>query len=524
MRVLNAAQMREADRITIDEIGIGSLILMECAGRQVVATLEERVEDLAESRIAVLCGPGNNGGDGFVVARTLLQAGHDVAVFLVGRAADVSGDARINLDILGRLGHTLVEIGNEQEWELHASDVSACDLVIDALFGTGLSRPLTGLFETIVHDVNASTLPVVAIDLPSGLSGSTADVIGPAMEADLTVTFAAPKLPHVLPPAEALCGDVVTVEIGIPSEVVEALDGPRIDVITRDAVAGSLEPREADTHKGDYGRVLIVAGSLGRSGAAYLAAMAALRSGAGLVTVAAPASVVPIVASMGPEYMTLPLPEVDGTLDVEGALELILDATADVIAAGPGLGTGDAIRDLIFGLIERSGAPLVLDADALTVCAAEPDRLRARDGLDVIITPHPGEMARLVGKSTADVQKSRLEIAQAFATGHDLHVVLKGHRTLVVAPDGRTAINRTGNPGMATGGTGDVLTGVIAAWLAQLLDPEAATRVGVYLHGKAGDLAAASVGAPALVAGDVLRYLGAAWRAVAGEDGDDERG
>src|SRR5829696_2174114 len=194
MRVLNAAQMREADRITIDDIGIGSLVLMECAGRQVVATLEERVEDLAESRIAVLCGPGNNGGDG-----------------------------RINLDILGRLGHTLVEIGNEQEWELHASDVSACDLVVDALFGTGLSRPLTGLFETIVHDVNASTLPVVAIDLPSGLSGSTADVIGPAMEADLTVTFAAPKLPHVLPPAEALCGDVVTVEIGIPSEVVEAL-------------------------------------------------------------------------------------------------------------------------------------------------------------------------------------------------------------------------------------------------------------------------------------------------------------
>ena len=236
MRVLNAAQMREADRITIDEIGIGSLVLMECAGRQVVATLEERVEDLADSRIAVLCGPGNNGGDGFVVARTLLQAGHDVAVFLVGRAADVSGDARINLDILGRLGHTLVEIGNEQEWELHASDVSACDLVVDALFGTGLSRPLTGLFETIVQDVNASTLPVVAIDLPSGLSGSTADIIGPAIEADLTVTFAAPKLPHVLPPAEALCGDVVTVEIGIPSEVVEALDGPRIDVITRDAV------------------------------------------------------------------------------------------------------------------------------------------------------------------------------------------------------------------------------------------------------------------------------------------------
>jgi ADP-dependent NAD(P)H-hydrate dehydratase / NAD(P)H-hydrate epimerase len=524
MRVLNAAQMREADRITIDEIGIASLVLMECAGRQVVATLDERVEDLAASRIAVLCGTGNNGGDGFVVARTLLQAGHDVAVFLVGRVADVTGDARTNLDILGRLGHTIVEIGNEQEWELHASDVSACDVAIDALFGTGLSRPLSGLFETIVHDINASTLPVVAIDLPSGLSGSTADVIGPAIEAELTVTFAAPKLPHVLPPAEALCGDVVTVEIGIPAEVVEALDGPRIDVITGEAVAGSLEPRDVDTHKGDYGRVLIVAGSVGRTGAAYLAAMAALRSGAGLVTVATPASALPILASMGAEFMTLPLPEIDGRLDAARAIELILEAPADVIAAGPGLGTGDEIRDLVFGLIERSGSPLVLDADALTVCARDPGRLRARDGLDVVITPHPGEMARLAGISTADVQKSRLEVARSFATGHEVHVVLKGHRTVVVAPDGRTAINRTGNPGMATGGTGDVLTGVIAAWLAQLLDAEAATRVGVYLHGKAGDLAAAAVSAPALVAGDVLRYLGAAWRHVTGEASDDEPG
>jgi NAD(P)H-hydrate epimerase len=522
MRVLNAAHRREADRITIDEIGIRSLVLMECAGRQVVATLEERVEDLAESRIAVLCGPGNNGGDGFVVARTLLQAGYDVAVFLVGQASAVSGDARINLDILGRLGHTIVEIGNEQEWELHASDVSACDLLVDALFGTGLSRPLSGLFETIVRDINASPLPVVAIDIPSGLSGSTADVIGPAFEADLTVTFAAPKLPHVLPPAEALCGEVVTVEIGIPSEVVEALDGPRVDVITRESVAGSLEPREADSHKGDYGRVVIVAGSTGRTGAAYLAAMAALRSGAGLVTVAAPASAVPTIASMGPEFMTLPLPEADGELDVEAALERILDATSDVIAAGPGLGTSDAVRDLVLGLIERSGAPLILDADALTVCARDPERLRARDGLDVIVTPHPGEMARLIGQSTADVQRSRLEVAHGFATSRGVHVVLKGHRTLVVSPDGRTAINRTGNPGMATGGTGDVLTGVIAAWLAQLLDPETSTRVGVYLHGKAGDLAAAAVGAPALVAGDVLRYLGPAWQALAGE-GDDAR-
>ena len=300
MRVLNAAQMREADRITTDDIGIGSLVLMECAGRQVVATLEERVEDLAASRIAVLCGPGNNGGDGFVVrARSSRPATTWPSSWSAAppTSAATPAPTSTSSDVLAT------------PWSRSATSRSGAasprtsrpaTLVVDALFGTGLSRPLTGLFETIVHDVNASTLPVVAIDLPSGLSGSTPDVIGPAMEAELTVTFAAPKLPHVLPPAEALCGDVVTVEIGIPSEVVEALDGPRIDVITRDAVAGSLEPREADTHKGDYGRVLIVAGSLGRTGAAYLAAMAALRSGAGLVTVAAPASAVPIIASMGP--------------------------------------------------------------------------------------------------------------------------------------------------------------------------------------------------------------------------------
>jgi len=522
MRVLNAAQMREAERITIDEIGIGSLVLMECAGRQVVSTLQERVDDLPDSRIAVLCGPGNNGGDGFVVARTLLQAGHDVAVFVVGRAADVKGDARINLDILGRLGHTVVEIGNEQDWELHGSEVSACDLIVDALFGTGLSRPLEGLLETVVRDVNASGLPVVAIDLPSGLSGSTADVIGPAVEADLTVTFAAPKLPHVLPPGEAHCGEVVTVEIGIPSEIIEALDGPRVEVITRAAVAGSLQPRDADSHKGDYGRVLVVAGSVGRTGAAYLAGMAALRSGAGLVTVATPASVLPIVASMGAEFMTRPLDETGGVIDGRRALDAILEASADVIAIGPGLGTGPEIRELVFGLIERAGVPLVLDADALTVCAGDPDRLRSRDGLDLIVTPHPGEMGRLTGRSTDDVQKSRLEVAQALATSRGIHVVLKGHRTLVVSPDGRTAINRTGNPGMATGGTGDVLTGVIAAWLAQLLDAEAATRVGVYLHGRAGDLAVKAVGGPALVAGDLLRFLGGAWLELAGEPDDDD--
>jgi NAD(P)H-hydrate epimerase len=526
MRVLNAAQMREADRVTIEEIGIASLVLMECAGRQVVSTIQQAFPDLGLLRVAVLCGSGNNGGDGFVVARTLLQAGCEASVFLVGQVADVRGDARTNLEILGRLGHTVVEITDEQEWELHFSDISTCGLVVDALFGTGLRRPLSGLFETIVKDLNGSELTVVSVDLPSGLSGDTADLIGEAVEADFTIALAAPKLPHMLPPAEDHCGEVVIADIGIPREVVDAIDGPRIEVITAEEVVGRLEPREADSHKGDYGRVLVVAGSLGRTGAAHLSAMAALRSGAGLVSIATAQAAVPIVAGMGAEYMTVPLPERDGGLDVDAALDRLLDLQADVLAVGPGLGTGPDVQALVFGLLERSGAPLVLDADALTVCARDPDRLRARDGLDVIITPHPGEMARLTGQATEDVQRNRLEVARSFAAGHGLHVVLKGHRTLVAAPDGRLAINRTGNPGMATGGTGDVLTGVIAAWFAQLLDADAAARVGVFLHGRAGDLASTAVGQPALTAGDLLGQLGPAWLETLGvrRRGDKEPG
>jgi NAD(P)H-hydrate epimerase len=516
MRVLNAAQMREADRVTIEEIGISSLVLMECAGRQVVSAIQQTFSDLAFLRVAVLCGPGNNGGDGFVVARTLLQTGYEASVFLIGPVSDVRGDARVNLDILGRLGQTVVEVTNEQEWDLHFSDIATCDLVVDAMFGTGLKRPLAGLLETIVKDLNASDLPVVAIDLPSGLSADTADFIGEAVEAELTVTFAAPKLPHMLPPGEMHCGEVVIADIGIPHDVVDALDGPRLEVITNGEVLVRLEPREPDTHKGDYGRVVIVAGSVGKSGAAHLAGMAALRSGAGLVTIATPASVAPIVAAMAPEYMTLPLEEQDGAIDAEKALDAVLDLQADVIAVGPGFGTGPAQQAFVFGLLARSGVPLVLDADALNICAKEPDRLRGRDGLEIAITPHPGEMARLTGLSTDDVQQERVETARKFATERGVYVVLKGHRTLVATPDGRVAINRTGNPGMATGGTGDVLTGVIAAWMAQLLDPEAACRAGVYLHGRAGDLASADVGQPALTARDVVDHLGRAWQDTLG--------
>jgi NAD(P)H-hydrate epimerase len=499
--------MREADRRTTEEIGIPSIVLMENAGRQAVAAMEAMYSDLTERQVGILCGRGNNGGDGFVVARTLAQRDVQVSVFLLGRVADVRGDARTNLEILGRLGLTVIEIADSQSWELHFSELSDCTLIVDAIFGTGLNAPVTGLIESVIADVNASGIPVVAIDLPSGLSADSPDPIGPSIEAALTVTLAAPKLPLVLPPAEMRAGDIVIADIGIPAEVLEAVEGPRVDLMTRSAMRDLITPRASDSHKGDYGRVLIVAGSRGKTGAAHLAATGALRSGAGLVTVATPGSCLDIVAALGAEYMTEPLDEAMNGLDPDG-IDRLLDVARDVIAIGPGLGQAEATRAFIKQLVDQATTPLVIDADGLNAFTDDPDRLSGRDGRDVIITPHPGEMARLVGMSIEEVQASRLEVARNFAVGHHVYVVLKGHRTLIATPDERVFINPTGNPGMATGGTGDVLTGMIAAWLGQLLDAEAACRLAVYLHGMAGDLAEADDGEVAMIASDLAAHIG----------------
>jgi ADP-dependent NAD(P)H-hydrate dehydratase / NAD(P)H-hydrate epimerase len=508
MRVLNTQQMREADRRTIDEIGIPAIVLMENAGRQAVAAMEAAFDDLATSHVGVLCGRGNNGGDGFVIARTLVQRGVETSVFLLGSVADVRGDARTNLEVLGRIGLTVVEITNAQEWELHFSEISRCELLVDAILGTGFHGQLSGLLETVVADVNGLGVPVVAIDLPTGVSADTADVEGEAIEASMTVTLAAPKIPLVLPPADSHSGDLVIADIGIPLPLLDEVEGPYIELLTRERMRELVPARSAESHKGDFGRVLVVAGSLGRSGAAHLAGLGALRSGAGLVTIATPKSCLPIVAAMAPEYMTEGLEETAaGTVDY-AALDRVLDFKADVIAVGPGIGQSPGTAAFVHGLLERAGVPLVLDADALNAFSGDPDRLVGRDGVDVVITPHPGEMARLLNTSVEAVQHDRLRHATEFAARHRVHVVLKGHRTIIAGPDNRAFINLTGNSGMATGGTGDLLTGMIAAWFGQLLDAEAACKLAVYLHGAAGDLAEADEGDVALVASDVAARLG----------------
>ena len=514
MRVLTAEQMQEADRRTIEEVGVPSIVLMENAGRQIVSAMHATIDDLENRRVGILCGRGNNGGDGFVVARLLSQQGLTVRVFLLGRAEDVVGDAGTNLRVAESVGLSIVEVADRDGWDGARSGVDECDVLVDAMFGTGLNRPLDDLSSMVVADLNALDVPVVAIDLPSGLSADRTDPIGEAVEADVTVTLAAPKLALLLAPAQSWAGDLVIADIGIPAAVIDAVSGDRLELLTPEEVGVLIPPRPDDAHKGDFGHVLVVAGSVGKTGAAALAGLGALRSGAGLVTVATPRGCVASVSSAVPEYMTLPLPEnEDGTVAAE-ALRVILEFGCDAIAVGPGLGATAAVSALVHGLVERSPVPLVLDADALNVFATDPSRLAGRDGVPIVITPHPGEMARLCQTTSAEVQTDRLNTARRFATAHQLFVVLKGARTVIADPEGKMWVNLTGNAGMSTGGVGDVLTGMTAAWLAQLGRPDHACQVAVFLHGLAGDLASDEHGEVALMASDLVGCIGKAVREV----------
>ena len=506
MRVLTPAQMREAERRTIDDRGVPSLHLMERAGEEVVAAIEAHVAS-RPGAATVLCGRGNNGGDGWVVARLLRRRGWDVAGILFACVDDVAGDARTNLDRAREAGVAVAQVLDAGGWDRCRRRLAVRGLVVDALFGTGLKRPLAGLLATVADDVDAAGAPVVAIDLPSGLLADLSRPLGPCPKATLTVTLGAPKLALALCPEPA--GRVVVADIGIPADVIAAVEGPRIELLTAEAIRPAVSVRPAESHKGDYGRVAIVAGSRGRTGAARLAGLGALRAGAGLVTVATAASCLGLVAQE-PEYMTLGLPDAEGVVTGAG-LEELLAGPWDVVAAGPGLGVGPGCRAIVDALLDRPGrGPLLLDADALTVCAEDPGCLRGRPETPVVITPHPGEMARLAGVTVAEIQRDRVGAAHGLATTHGVHVVLKGARTIVAAPDGAVSINTTGNPGMATGGSGDVLTGVVAAWLGQVEDIGGAVALAVYLHGLAGDLAAREMGETGLIARDIARHLGPA--------------
>ncbi|PYQ13951.1 MAG: bifunctional ADP-dependent NAD(P)H-hydrate dehydratase/NAD(P)H-hydrate epimerase [Acidobacteria bacterium] len=513
--VLTAAEMRDADRRTIEELGLPGAVLMENAGAAVARAIRDRFPDA--KRPAVLCGKGNNGGDGFVAARHLLDL--RPTVFLLGSRAEARGDARLHLGVYERSGGTVREVPDDGAWATAWPSVREADLVVDALLGTGLNQEPSGLIGRAIRDLagraGPGRAPLVAVDIPSGLSSDNGETSWPTLTAQLTVTFAAPKYGHVLPPACERVGELVVADIGIPRAL---LEGARLWRLEAGDAARVFPPREPGAHKGSFGHVLVVAGSVGKTGAAILAATAALRTGAGLVTVATPAPALPMIAAGRAEIMTEPLP-----VDAGGALEagavtraLALAKDRDAVVLGPGLGTEAGPRAFVRDFVRRCPSPLLVDADGLNALAPSAKERGATDALrrsaPTVVTPHPGEMARLVGSSSGEVQRRRLETARAFAMETGAVVVLKGQRTLVADPDGRAAVNPTGNPGMATGGTGDVLSGIAGALLARGCDAWTASTAAVYLHGLAGDQAAARLGQESLLAGDVVSHLSRAFR------------
>jgi NAD(P)H-hydrate epimerase len=488
MKVLRAAEMREVDRRTI-ELGISGPILMENAGHRVVEYLEARFSPLAAQRIVVICGKGNNGGDGFVVARQLHTRFRPVSLHVVA-LFDEASEPRKMLEASGCPVHFDFEPAMH-----HAT------LVIDAITGTGLSGTVRGSAADAIRTLNTGfpSATVVAVDMPSGMQSDSEDNDGEVVRADATVTFTAPKLCHVLPPNCDRLGELVVAQIGSPICLMEqiALHG------TEPAdFAHLLMPRSKDTNKGSFGHVLTVGGAEGKTGAAEMAGLAALRAGAGLVTVACSAERLHTL-----ELMTAPLPR---TLDdLQRACE-----RKNVVAIGPGLGLGHEATNLVRQAVQHLELPLVIDADGLNALAGY--QWRSPNGHLRILTPHPGEMARLAGQSIGEVQKDRIGAARRFAVENDAIVALKGHRTIVALPDGRAWINPTGTPALATGGTGDILTGLLAGTLAQWLDqPLQSTLAAVYLHGLCGQLGAAAWGERSLLATDLLNYLPEAMRRCA---------
>ena len=512
LRILTAEQMREADRLTI-EAGIPGLILMENAASRVAEALLEQIPDLRGERIVILCGKGNNGGDGLAIARQLLVRGLavDVEVVLAAAPAELKGDAAANLRMLEAAGDGYRVCADSDGWRGVRDLALQSTVLIDALLGTGLSGPARGLPAEILDDVNAHCPHArkIAVDIPSGLSSEGEPAEGAVFDAELTVTFTAPKPNQILLPGAERCGRLVIGGIGTSRAILESIPGDRLYLIENADIEPFARPRPTDSHKGGYGHVRLIAGSSSKPGAAILAGTAALRSGAGLATVITAKGAAPAIVGRTPELMTIHARELpDGSLRPEAFDPSWLEG-ADVVAIGPGLGVLPENQELVRKVVSETEQPLVVDADGLTALAGWKEWIRRTKTL--ILTPHPGEMARLTGLSTRQVQADRVEVARKLAAERGAIVILKGARTLVAAPDGRVAVNPTGTPAMATAGSGDVLTGLLAGLLAQHpdIEPFQVAAAAVWLHGKAGELAAEQRGEAAMLAGDMLEAL---WR------------
>jgi len=524
MKILTAAQMAEVDRLSTEIYAIPSIVLMENAGRSVVDELARAVPGLNEKRILIICGKGNNGGDGFVVARHLYMRGAKPEIYLLADPTALKGDALTNWKIVNSIGMPSTILSTPSEIKSCLRSLEPPDVIVDSIFGVGLTKPIGTDFSGVVTWINkaASKAFVVSVDIPSGLFADSSRAQGQAVNACLTVTFTAPKPALALHPACERAGKVVVAPIGSPAILLEDNEY-RMSLIDRAQVRQALEPRPVDSHKGTYGHVFVVAGSRGKSGAALMTGLAALRSGAGLVTLWLPETLQRDVVGKIPELMTEFLPATSaGTASAAGINRIMASMDqAHALVVGPGLTTQESTRELVREIVRRSPVPIVLDADGINAFSSKRDALFNELGQSITITPHPGEMARLINTSISEVQKDRVTTARVFSEERKCFTILKGYQTVIASPDGHVYVNSTGNPGMATGGSGDILAGMVgrfvAGWQRKYhgVDLRALANhlsAAVYLHGLAGDLAAEEVGVESLIATDLLQYLPQAFK------------
>lgn len=517
MKVVSADEMRQIDKQTIEKIGIPGIVLMETAATAVFRSIQTNFPECRN--LGIFIGKGNNGGDGLALARQLAHAGYTIQIVLVSSPERFAGDPLTNLQIARELGLPIIEVLWQSELEKLGKKLVSCDLIVDAIFGTGLRGGIEGHLKDVIGLLNSTNRPIIAIDLPSGLNADTGAVEGACIYADRTVAIGLPKRGTLLHPGAQRTGTLEIADIGFPRGVVES-QGIQVNWTQPSQIAKWIPPRPAYSYKGNYGRVFVLAGSTGMTGAAFLASQAALCAGAGLVTLGIPESLNPIAEAKLSEVMTTPLSETaEGSLGLAAKPQVLefIERTASVLAIGPGLSQHPETVDLIQAVLRETDCPTVIDADGLNALAEakidqSPWESKGDNPLSSLpsqstLTPHPGEMARLTGLSIADIEKDRIGVAREFAQRHEVTLVLKGVPTVTALPTGKVWINSTGNPGMATGGMGDVLTGIAAGFLAQGVPVSEAAVLSVYLHGLAGDISAEMTGMHGLIAGEVLKTI-----------------
>lgn len=510
MKAATAAEMQNIDIETINAYGIPGSVLMERAALAVVQRIVDRFP--AGSKALVVCGPGNNGGDGLAVARELFNRGYRARAIIIGKKGKLSPDCMAQYETARKFGTPVGFSQTLQSGDLHGA------FVVDALFGTGLKKAISGAFESAIETINSSGCPVISVDIASGISSDTAEVMGAAIHADITVTFGALKRGHLLYPGAGHSGEVFVHDIGFPHMLMNTI---KCNVLTPDDAWLLLPTREPDSHKGDHGHLLVIAGSRGKTGAAFMAAEAALRTGAGLVTLGAPETLADIYMARATEAMTLPLPCTPGGAFAHEALDDILEfanESASAIAIGPGLGMEDETRRLVEDIVINSTVPVILDADGINALGDRATSILGKTHSPVVLTPHPGEFSRISGMSSQEIQANRPEAALAFAQSSGAYIALKGSPTVIAGPEGELFINSTGGPALAKGGSGDVLTGIAGAYAAMGLSPLEAALLGVHVHGMAGDLASESLNEHAVLASDVTACICEALNALIGEE------